>query len=223
MKRFKCGLYGESVTVEQHPEGEWVRYEDARDYVTAADVEAREADRLREQISKMSMEHLAVESHWVETQARLEKKLEVLSASFEGMNLNCAEAWKQRDAARAEVERLKKELRVWSDNENAWNDAGQKQKIHDLNAEVEDLRDLTRMLEGDRSDCRMKIERLGAQVDGYQAEVLRLGEKVCGLAAALREIEPFLPRLDEGPVRFSAHAQAAGKAREALEKFGGEQ
>ncbi len=55
-------------------------------------------------------------------------------------------------------------------------------------------------------------------------ELKELEASIAGKAemlAALKAVEPFLPTLDDGPVRHSAHGQAAGLVRAAIAKAEG--
>ena len=52
--------------------------------------------------------------------------------------------------------------------------------------------------------------------DALSGLVAKQSARIAELEGALEAIAPYLPSLDEGPVRFSAHAIAAGMCRAAL-------
>jgi hypothetical protein len=81
--------------------GDWISYEDHR-----------------KELSRQALDHIFNEDHWIETQAKLEKKIEVLSAEWQErasghlqahdkLAATIIEALEERDAARAEVERYR--------------------------------------------------------------------------------------------------------------------
>lgn len=81
-----------------------------------------------------------------------------------------------------------------------------------LLAEVELNAELEAKVKQLRASLQELMERKHPAIRMLQTRDARIAQ----LVEALEAIAPFLPTLDEGPVRHSAHAQAAGLVRAAL-------
>ena len=68
----------------------------------------------------------------------------------------------------------------------------------------------------------LQVEKVAAEAISAEDELERMRTRVAELEGALQAIVPYLPQLDGGPVRFSAHAIAAGMCRVVLASGKGE-
>lgn len=108
----------------------------------------------------------------------LQRQLEVVQAAFEGMNQNCAAAWKERDAARAEVERLTAVMGDWENTDAALWVRRVEKRAEKAEAEVERQAGWRRAAETAREASENAVKGLAAalrKIQNYTDETITCG------------------------------------------------
>lgn len=200
--------------------------------MSSADLDRVMVDQLR-----------AVASEYRRQRDELQRQLEVVQAAFEGMNQNCAAAWKERDAARADC---RKETAYIESCELKLHNAGLsiddgllaaigdvvderdaaraederlEDALYEASREVRDHKSAREMAMTVVNQAWVDMAALSARAEKAEAEVERLNGAIDSHLQNLREIERGARELDAERMKSNACAEGLAAALRKIQNY----